>query len=76
MQHGVNAARSDDVKGVKAAIVHWLADPEKGLVPPIAPNNMASRGFRHEATGKELCPAGLDWEDPECVRLYAVLAPL
>ncbi|KAM5534199.1 hypothetical protein V8D89_012106 [Ganoderma adspersum] len=64
MQHGVGAARSDDVKGVEAAIVHWLADPEKGLVPPVAPNNMANRGFRHEVTGKELCPAGLDWEDP------------
>jgi hypothetical protein len=25
----------------------------------------ADRGFNHEITGKLLCPAGVDWTDPE-----------
>ena len=74
MQAGVGSARSEDNKGIKAAIITWITDPEKGLVPPICPTDMLSRGWNHEATGKELCPAGLDWNDPECVSLSVVLA--
>ncbi|KAI1786467.1 hypothetical protein LXA43DRAFT_1099169 [Ganoderma leucocontextum] len=62
--HGAGAGHSDDVKGLKVAILGWITDPERGLVPPIKGNQMANRGFNHEATGKELCPAGLDWNDP------------
>ncbi|KAI1796705.1 hypothetical protein LXA43DRAFT_879237, partial [Ganoderma leucocontextum] len=64
IQAGVNAARADDVKGLKSAILDWITDKTNGLVPPIARNQMGGRGFNHEATGKELCPAGLDWNDP------------
>nr|VWP02191.1 Hsp70 [Ganoderma boninense] len=35
LQEGVNAARSDDVKGVKHSIIDWITDPEKGLAPAI-----------------------------------------
>ena len=61
IQRGAAASRGDDVKGIKAAIVDWISDPEKGLVPPIHRNQMGGRGFNHEVTGKALCPAGLDW---------------
>ncbi|KAI1784128.1 hypothetical protein LXA43DRAFT_1101726 [Ganoderma leucocontextum] len=64
IQAGANAARADDVKGLKGAILDWITDKTTGLVPPIARNKMDGRGFNHEATGKELCPAGLDWNDP------------
>ncbi|KAI1783655.1 hypothetical protein LXA43DRAFT_1067455 [Ganoderma leucocontextum] len=60
---GANAARSDDVKGLKGTVLDWITDPVTGLVPPIPRNSMGNRGFKHEATGKYLCPAGLDWND-------------
>ena len=73
IQSGVNAARSDDAKGIKHAIIVWIADPEKGLVPPIDPAYMSSRGWNHPVTGRELCPAGLDWDDKTYVGLSTAL---
>lgn len=50
-------------------MLDWIADPVKGLVPPIPRNQMSPRGFNHEVTGKYLCPAGLDWNDAEYASL-------
>ena len=69
IQAGANAARADDIKGLKATVVDWLAQGTRGLLPPIPRNEMSGRGFLHPATGKELCPAGLNWDDPRCVGL-------
>lgn len=69
IQAGANASRGDDVKTLKVAILEWIADPVRGLVPPIPHSGMTQRGFRHEVTGRELCPAGLDWNDPRCAGL-------
>ena len=76
IQAGANAARSDDIKGLKGTVLDWITDKTHGLVPPIGRDEMAGRGFNHEATGRELCPAGLDWNDPEYVLAYpCVSAP-
>jgi len=65
LQKGASGARSDDTKSLKSAIVDWLTPPGEPLVPPIARNVKADRGFNHEITGQLLCPAGVDWTDPE-----------
>lgn len=60
IQAGANTAHSDDIKGLKATMLDWITDKTKGLIPPIAHNNMAVHSFNHEVTRKELCPAGID----------------
>jgi hypothetical protein len=65
LQKGASGARSDDTKSLKSAIIDWLTPPGEPLVPPIARNVKADRGFNHEVTGKLLCPAGVDWTDQE-----------
>ena len=75
-QAGAHAARSDDVKSLKGAVLEWITDPTTGLVPPIPRNQMSGRGFHHEATGKYLCPAGLDWNDPRCAIIYIDVSAL
>ena len=42
------------------------------LNPPLARNIKTDRGFHHERTGALLCPAGLDWSDPEYVLTLCV----
>ena len=65
LQKGASSARSDDTKSLKAAIIDWLTDPGEPLIPPIARNVKTDRGFNHDVTGSLLCPAGIDWSDPE-----------
>ncbi|PIL33145.1 hypothetical protein GSI_04595 [Ganoderma sinense ZZ0214-1] len=62
IQFGANMARSDDIKGLKCAVVDWIAHPVLGLKPPIPRNQMGPRGFNHDVTGRYLCPAGLEWD--------------
>jgi hypothetical protein len=61
IQKGINAARADDTKGLKAAIIDWIAPPGQQLEPPISRKIKSTRGFHHERTGALLCPAGIDW---------------
>ena len=65
LQKGTSSARSDDTKSLKSAILDWIVPPGEPLIPPIARNVKADRGFNHEKTGFLLCPAGLDWADNE-----------
>ena len=67
IQKGVSSARSDDTKGLKGAILDWIAPKGQPLDPPLARNIKTDRGFHHDRTGYLLCPAGLDWSDKECV---------
>ncbi|RXW16683.1 hypothetical protein EST38_g9172 [Candolleomyces aberdarensis] len=60
---GVRTGRSDDVKGVKSAIVDWVTPVGGILVPTLGRNQKESRGFRHDATGKYLCPTDYDWNN-------------
>ncbi|PIL33183.1 hypothetical protein GSI_04633 [Ganoderma sinense ZZ0214-1] len=62
---GVNAARADDVKGLKGVVVDWLVKGLPTVSPPLDRDEMSDRGFAHELTGRELCPAGHDWNDPQ-----------
>ncbi|RDB16267.1 hypothetical protein Hypma_003004 [Hypsizygus marmoreus] len=65
IQKGINAARADDTKGMKGAIVDWITLPGESLSPPLSRRHKFDRGFKHERTGALLCPAGLSWDDPE-----------
>ncbi|KAJ3518244.1 hypothetical protein NMY22_g13777 [Coprinellus aureogranulatus] len=64
LTRGVNGARSDDLKTMKAAVIEWIT-PEGGvLIPPLTRNVKTGRGFYHDATGAFLCPTDYDWDDP------------
>ena len=65
LQKGVSSARSDDTKGLKGAILDWIVPHGHSVHPPIARNVKIDRGFNHERTGALLCPADMDWSDPE-----------
>ena len=65
MQKGAQCARSDDTKSLKGMIIDWIAPVGGSLVPSLMRNQKATRGFKHNATGTLLCPAGLEWSDPE-----------
>jgi hypothetical protein len=55
---------------MKGAVLDWIDVP---LNPPLSRNVKTNRGFHHNATGALLCPAGVDWGDPEYVPLTARL---
>ena len=74
LQKGISCARSDDTKSLKGAIIDWLKPQGEVLNPPLARNVKHDRGFNHEATGALLCPATLDWSDPECVLFYDMMS--
>jgi hypothetical protein len=65
LQRGVSGARSDDTKSLKGAILEWIVPMGQSLNPPLSRNVKVDRGFHHERTGFFLCPAGMDWSDPE-----------
>ena len=67
IQKGISSSRSDDTKTLKGAVLDWIVPEGQSLDPPLACNTKADRGFCHERTGALLCPAGMDWTDPECV---------
>jgi len=64
---GASGARGDDTKSLKGSVLDWITLKGQNLVPPLARNVKIDRGFHHERTGALLCPAGLDWTNPECV---------
>ncbi|KAG2141981.1 hypothetical protein DEU56DRAFT_734009 [Suillus clintonianus] len=65
MGKGASGARGDDTKTLKSAILEWLVPRGQPLIPPLSRNVKSDRGFNHEVTGALLCPAGLDWSNPE-----------
>ncbi|TEB21637.1 hypothetical protein FA13DRAFT_1757488 [Coprinellus micaceus] len=63
---GANAARSDDTRTLKSAVVDWIAPPDnQPLQPRIPHNSKINRGFNHDVTGALLCPTNLDWNNVE-----------
>ncbi|KAG1906193.1 uncharacterized protein F5891DRAFT_1125612 [Suillus fuscotomentosus] len=62
---GAAGARGDDTKTLKSAILDWIAPKGEAIQPPLHRNSKIDRGFNHELTGSLLCPAGLDWNDPQ-----------
>lgn len=65
IQKGVSSARSDDTKSMKGAVLDWITPQGVPLNPPLSRNVKTNRGFHHNAAGALLCPAGVDWGDPE-----------
>ena len=65
IQKGISCARSDDTKSIKGAILDWIMPRDAPLNPPLARNVKTNRGYHHPVTGELLCPAGVDWNDPE-----------
>jgi hypothetical protein len=57
----------DLTKSLKSVVIDWISPPGQSLGPPLARNIKADRAFNHDRTGFLLCPAGLDWTNPECV---------
>jgi hypothetical protein len=43
----------------------WITPRGQSLDPPLSRNVKVNRGFHHERTGSLLCPAGVNWTDPE-----------
>ncbi|KAG1863295.1 hypothetical protein C8R48DRAFT_602829 [Suillus tomentosus] len=62
---GAAGARGDDTKTLKSAVLDWIAPKGEAIRPPLHRNSKIDRGFNHELTGSLLCPAGLDWNDPQ-----------
>jgi hypothetical protein len=69
IQKGISSARSDDTKGIKGVVLDWITPRDKPLNPPLSQNVKTTRGYHHLMTGALLCPAGLDWNDPELLSL-------
>lgn len=65
IQKGVSSARSDDTKSMKGAVLDWITPRDVSLNPPLSRNVKTNRGYHHNTTGALLCPAGMDWNDPE-----------
>jgi hypothetical protein len=63
----MNAARADDTKGMKSAVIDWITPVGENLNPPLSRKVKSTRGFHHERMGALLCPAGLDWSVPQWV---------
>ncbi|KAG2114455.1 hypothetical protein BD769DRAFT_1363829, partial [Suillus cothurnatus] len=62
---GASGARGDDTKSLKGSVLDWITPKGQNLVPPLACNMKIDHGFHHEWTGALLCPAGIDWSNPE-----------
>ncbi|KAG2340111.1 hypothetical protein BDR05DRAFT_977499 [Suillus weaverae] len=55
----------DDTKMLKFAVLDWNTPKGAVIQPPLHRNSKIDHGFNHELTGSLLCPAGLDWSDPD-----------
>ncbi|KZP33887.1 hypothetical protein FIBSPDRAFT_1035853 [Athelia psychrophila] len=60
LEFGRSGARSTDVSSFKAAINRWAT-----FDPPYDHSHKAYMGFRHQMCGQLLCPASMDWSNPE-----------
>ncbi|KAG1893253.1 uncharacterized protein F5891DRAFT_1131324 [Suillus fuscotomentosus] len=58
-------ARGDDTKTLKSAVLDWVTPKGEAIQPPLHCNSKIDRGFNHPLTGSLLCPAGLDWNNPQ-----------
>ncbi|KAL4075226.1 hypothetical protein V8B97DRAFT_2022238 [Scleroderma yunnanense] len=65
LSKGTSGARGDDTKSLKGAVLDWITPRGQDLVLPLACNMKVNCSFNHKQTGALLCPAGLDWSNPE-----------
>ncbi|KAG0692771.1 hypothetical protein DFH29DRAFT_985672 [Suillus ampliporus] len=62
---GASAARGEDTKSLKPAVIDWIVPAGEVILPPLPRNLKINHGFNHPLTGRLLCPAELDWDDEE-----------
>ncbi|THH09854.1 hypothetical protein EW146_g8559 [Bondarzewia mesenterica] len=65
IQKGASSARANDTKSIKGLVLDWITPKGEVLNPPIGRNVKIDRGFNHNVTRSLLCPAGLEWKNPE-----------
>ncbi|KAJ3924854.1 MAG: hypothetical protein NXY57DRAFT_1079059 [Lentinula lateritia] len=65
LQYGSISARSDDVHTLMIELANWLNfRPLPSRADPLLLNHSRElRGFKHNLTGKLLCPVEYDWSD-------------
>ncbi|KAG1849747.1 hypothetical protein F4604DRAFT_1593276 [Suillus subluteus] len=62
---GAAGARGDNTKTLKSAVLDCISPKGEAIQPPLHRNSKINRGFNHKLTGSLLCPAGMDWNDPQ-----------
>ncbi|KAJ3792101.1 hypothetical protein GGU11DRAFT_750529, partial [Lentinula aff. detonsa] len=61
LESGANAVRSEDIHNSAAELADWLN--QRSPQPLIDRHSRLGRGFRHDLTGRLLCPIDFDWDD-------------
>ncbi|KAG1901190.1 uncharacterized protein F5891DRAFT_1223863 [Suillus fuscotomentosus] len=64
LQQGADGARGDDTSKLKTLVSEWI-NREFKPDSPVDHDDKHSRGFTHDVCGRLLCPAELDWNNPE-----------
>ncbi|KAG2745192.1 hypothetical protein P692DRAFT_20742051 [Suillus brevipes Sb2] len=62
LRQGADGARGDDTSKLKTLVAEWV-NREFKPTPLVDPDDKHSRGFTHDACGRLLCPAELDWNN-------------
>ncbi|KAG1787458.1 uncharacterized protein HD556DRAFT_1246826 [Suillus plorans] len=64
LRQGADGARGDDTSKLKTLVSEWINREFKPDFP-VDQDDKHSRGFTHDVCGRLLCPAELDWNNPE-----------
>ena len=64
LQRGANGAWSDDLNRIRGCIADWLNEANPQPSPLLVTKCRNNRGLAHDTTGRLLCPAEFDWDDP------------
>ncbi|KAG1893824.1 uncharacterized protein F5891DRAFT_985551 [Suillus fuscotomentosus] len=64
LRQGADGARGDDTSKLKTLVSEWI-NREFKPDSPVDHDDKHSRGFTHDVCGRLLCPAELDWNNPE-----------
>ncbi|KAG1799428.1 uncharacterized protein HD556DRAFT_1305642 [Suillus plorans] len=64
LRQRADSARGDDTSKLKTLVSEWV-NREFKPVSLVDPDDKHSRGFTHDVCGRLLCPAELDWNNPE-----------
>ena len=73
IQKGAAEARFDDATSLEPLMIEWLTPPGEYFNPPLFYHQKENRGFNHEVTGAQLCPADVDWSDTKQVVICFII---
>ncbi|KAG0693737.1 hypothetical protein DFH29DRAFT_881231 [Suillus ampliporus] len=68
---GADGARGDDTSKLKTLVADWV-NCELKPNPPVDSNDKYPCGFTSDACGRLLCPAELDWKNPDTPRFQMI----